>query len=69
MNLAVEGQQIRFGDMSSTGVYEQLDLGDLFIDLLHKFHNEVNQLVLQHGLNVNIRDEETDVVPGHRHSA
>lgn len=46
----------------SGATYEELHLRNLLVDLLHKLNNEINQLVLQHLLGVEIRDQEGDVV-------
>ena len=44
------------------GVYAELHLGDLLVDLLHEVDDEVDQLVAVHLVSVEVRDQEADVV-------
>lgn len=47
---------------TSSGVQEELHLGDLLVHVLHELNDEVHQLVLQHLLGVEIGDEERNVI-------
>lgn len=40
----------------------QLELADFLVNLFHEVNHEVHQLVLVHGLGVEVRDEKADVV-------
>ena len=42
--------------------YEELHLGDLLVNLLHELDDEVHQLVLQHLLRVEVRNQEGDII-------
>lgn len=42
--------------------YEELHLRDFLVHLFHELNDEVNQLMLQHGLRVEIRDQERDII-------
>lgn len=42
--------------------YEELHFGDFLVNLLHELDDEVDQLVLQHGLCVEIGYEERNVI-------
>jgi hypothetical protein len=50
------------GDNPATGVDAQLEGADLFVDVFHKLHHEVDKAVLEHGLRVKVGDKEADVV-------
>lgn len=51
-----------FSAQSCTGVHSQTHFTNLFVDFLHKFHNEVHQLVLVHGFHVRVCDQEANVI-------
>ena len=50
---------------TSTSVNRKLHLADLLVDVLHELDDEVDELVLEHGLGMGVGDEEADVEVGH----
>lgn len=44
--------------IKSEGTYEELHFRNLLINLLHELDNKVDQLVLQHLLGVEVRNQE-----------
>lgn len=50
---------------SVLATYKELHLGDLFVDLLHELNDKVDELVFQHFLCMEIRNQERDVVSLH----
>jgi hypothetical protein len=52
----------RLGHETRSRVQEQLHLRNLLVHLFHKLNDKVHQLVLQHLLGVEVRDQETDIV-------
>ena len=65
------GRKVALGDYTRPSVQRQLHLRDLLVHILHKLDDKVDKLVLQHGLSVEVGDQERDVValqsaPGER---
>ena len=61
-SLFSEGVEVSLGDDTSAGVNRGLHLGDFRIDVLHELNDEIDQLVLVHGLSVEVGDEERDII-------
>ena len=55
-------RQVALRDYSRPRVQRQLHLGNLFVDVLHELNDEVDELVLQHGLGMKIGDQKGNVV-------
>lgn len=53
---------LRSGPEFVGSTYEELHLRNLLINLLHKLNDEVDQLVLQHLLGMEVRNEERNIV-------
>ena len=51
-------RHLNCGMAGSKKTYEKLHLGYLFVYFLHELYNKINQLVLQHLLRMDIRDQE-----------
>lgn len=57
-----ESVEVGLSNDTSAGVDGRLHLGDLRVNLLHELDDKINQLVLVHGLSVEVGDEEGDIV-------
>ena len=42
--------------------YKEFHLGNFLIDLFHELNDEIDQLVLQHGLRVEVGNQERDII-------
>lgn len=61
-SLFSEGVEVGLGDDTSASVNRGLHLGDFRVNVLHELDDEIDQLVLVHGLSVEVGDEERDIV-------